>query len=239
MTKATKSGNKKSKLRRFISWTFYTALALLLFTFATVITLRWVEPPVTAFMMLHNPNSLEDTRFEWRDKEHLGDAFALAVMAAEDQNFPNHRGLDVDAIAKALEEHEESGRLRGASGISQQLAKNLFLWPKRSFVRKGLEAYLAVVMELMLPKDRILELYVNVVELGPGLYGVPAASKHYFGTSPSGLTAEQAALLAAVLPNPRRLNAATPSDYVRERQRWIAEQAERLQRGGWLEAIKW
>jgi len=160
-------------------------------------------------------------------------------MAAEDQNFPNHRGLDVDAIAKALDERENRGRLRGASGISQQLAKNLFLWPKRSYLRKGLEAYLAVAIELVLPKRRILELYVNVVELGPGLYGVPAAAQHYFGTSSTELTPEQAALLAAVLPNPRQMNVGAPSDYVRERQRWIAEQAARLQREGWLDTIDW
>jgi len=222
-----------------LRWSLFAVLALLLLSVVPVLTLRWVEPPFTAFMLIHNPISLKDTRFDWRDRSELGDTFALAVMAAEDQNFPNHRGLDVDAIAKAFEERENSGRLRGASGISQQLAKNLFLWPKRSFLRKGMEACLAVAIELLLPKNRILELYVNVVELGPGLYGVPAAAQKFFGVSPAELTLEQAALLAAVLPNPRQLKAAAPSEYVRERQRWITEQAERLQRGRWLQAIEW
>ena len=230
---------KRKKPRRIVRWLLYAALALLLLTFVPVLALRWIEPPFTAFMVIHNPVALRDTHYQWRDRAELGDTFALAVMAAEDQNFPNHQGLDVDAIARALEERDNSGRMRGASGIPQQLAKNLFLWPGRSFVRKGLEAYLAVVIDLLLPKKRILELYVNVVELGPGVYGVPAAAKNYFNASPADLTLEQAALLAAVLPNPRKLNAAAPSDYVRERQRWITEQAARLQRGEWLEAIEW
>ncbi len=220
-------------------WVVYPVLAVLLLTVVVVLPLRWIEPPFTMFMLVHNPAALDDTRYTWLDRPDLGENFALAVMAAEDQNFPNHRGLDVDAIAKALEEREDSGRLRGASGISQQLAKNLFLWPERSFLRKGLEAYLAVVIELLLPKNRILELYVNVVELGPGLYGVPAAAQHYFDMNPTNLSLEQAALLAAVLPNPTRLKAANPTAYVRERQQWITEQASNLKRDGWLTQIEW
>ena len=220
-------------------WAIGVGIAFVVLTWTPVLALRWVNPPVTAFMLLHNETTLEETRYEWRDRAELGDAFALAVMAAEDQNFPNHHGLDVQAIAKALEEREENGRLRGASGITQQLAKNLFLWPQRSLMRKALEAYLAVAMEVLLPKRRILELYLNVVELGPGLYGLPAAAEAIFAADPRSLSLEQAALLAAVLPNPRRLRAAAPSEYVRDRQRWIAEQAARLQREGWLGQMGW
>lgn len=227
------------KLRKTLRWTLRALLAFVLVTWLPILALRWVEPPVTAFMLLHNENALSATHYQWRDRTELGDAFALSVMAAEDQNFPNHHGLDVHAIARALEDREQTGRLRGASGITQQLAKNLFLWPGRSLVRKALEAYLAVVMEVLLPKRRILELYLNVVELGSGIYGLPAASRLVFAADPRALSIEQAALLAAVLPNPRRFKAAAPSDYVRERQAWIAEQAARLQREGWLTRIGW
>ncbi|MFK7885572.1 MAG: monofunctional biosynthetic peptidoglycan transglycosylase [Gammaproteobacteria bacterium] len=227
------------RIKKIARWLFALGLTFIVLTWVPVLTLRWVDPPLTAFMLLHNDEPFETTRYHWRDRDELGDLFALAVMAAEDQNFPHHRGLDVHAIAQALEEREQSGRLRGASGITQQLAKNLFLWPGRSLIRKGLEAYLAVVMEVLLPKKRILELYLNVVELGPGIYGAPAAAQYFFGTTPRALSPEQAALLAAVLPNPRRLKAGAPSEYVRERQHWIIEQAARLQREDRLTHINW
>lgn len=232
-------GPRRNALRKWLRRLFFAALLFLFLTLILVLPLRWFNPPVTAFMLLHNPATLDGTQYEWRDRAELGDAFALAVMAAEDQNFPNHHGLDVDAIAQALDEREQSGRLRGASGISQQLVKNLYLWPNRSLIRKGFEAYLAVAIEVLLPKKRILELYLNIVELGPGLYGAPAAAQIYFGVSAAQLSPAQAALLAAVLPNPRVMKAGAPSTYVLERQRWIAEQAARLGREGWLSAINW
>ena len=158
-------------------------------------------------------------------------------VAAEDQRFADHRGLDFKSIKDSLDNAERGGRLRGASTISQQLAKNLYLWPGRSFLRKGLEAYFTVLLELFLPKKRILELYLNVAEFGPGVYGVGAASRHFFGRPAARLRDVEGALLAAVLPNPRRLRADNPSEYVRERQFWILGQIGRLRREGWLTTL--
>ena len=137
-----------------------------------------------------------------------------------------------------MKSRDERGYLRGASTISQQTAKNLFLWPGRSFVRKGLEAWLTVMLEVSLPKRRILEIYLNIAEFGPGIYGAGAASRHYFGIAPAQLSDSQAALLAAVLPSPRRLQVNNPSDYVRERQAWIVTQIARLRREGWLTRLR-
>jgi len=171
---------------------------------------------------------------EWVAWEDIGTAAPLAVVAAEDQRFADHFGFDVDSITKSIRDAEAGGRLRGASTISQQLAKNLYLWNGRSFVRKGLEAWLTVYLEVFLPKRRILELYLNAIELGPGIYGVGAGARQFFGKPAKSLNDREAALLAAVLPNPSRFNAARPSNYVRERQRWIAGQVTRLRREGWL-----
>ena len=153
---------------------------------------------------------------------------ALAVVAAEDQKFPGHFGFDFGAIADALEEGEKGRRLRGASTISQQVAKNLFLWEGRSFLRKGLEAYFTVLMEAMWTKRRILEIYLNIAEFGDGIYGIKAAAKKVFGKPPSEITMREAAILAAVLPNPIRLKAAAPSAYVKGRARKIEKQMRNL-----------
>jgi monofunctional biosynthetic peptidoglycan transglycosylase len=152
---------------------------------------------------------------------------ALAVVAAEDQRFPLHHGFDFAEIGEALEERG-NGRLRGASTISQQVAKNLFLWQGRSFVRKGLEAWLTLWIELLWPKRRILEVYLNLAELGPGVFGVEAASRRTFGKPAARLEAEEAALLAAVLPNPVRYRADAPSSYVRHRAARIRREMDRL-----------
>ena len=152
----------------------------------------------------------------------------VAVIAAEDQRFLEHRGFDLASIRAALDERAQGGRVRGASTVSQQLAKNLFLWPGRSWLRKALEAGFTVLIESFWPKQRILEVYLNVVEFGPGVYGVGAAAEVYFRKAAAELTAEEAALLAAVLPNPQRLQVAAPSAYVRSRQRWILIQMRSL-----------
>jgi monofunctional glycosyltransferase len=166
-------------------------------------------------------------------------AAARAVIAAEDQRFFEHHGIDFQSIERALDEHESGDDLRGASTITQQVAKNVFLWPGRSFVRKALEAYFALLIEALLPKQRILEVYLNVAELGPGVFGVEAAARRYFGTSAARLTETQAALLAAVLPNPRRLSAERPSAYVRGRQAWVLGQMALLETRGHYRALTW
>lgn len=228
---------KKPKAR---SWRILRAVSLLVLgfvalSFLLVLPLRWFNPLTTAFMLQDSTDG--ELRQEWVDWEDIGVAPKLAVVAAEDQRFADHFGLDLHAIKKALDEQDERGSLRGASTISQQTAKNLFLWSGRSFVRKGLEAWLTVVVEICLPKRRILEIYLNVAELGPGTYGIGAAGRYYFGRTPAGLSDAQAALLAAVLPNPRTLSVSKPSDYVRNRQAWILSQMQRLRREAWLTRI--
>lgn len=171
----------------------------------------------------------------WTD---IGGASAIAVVAAEDQRFANHFGFDFRSIQQSLENHTDGTSLRGASTITQQVAKNLFLWPGRSFLRKGIEAYFTILIEATLSKKRILEIYLNIAEFGPGIYGVGAASKAYFGRPPSELTNADAALLAAVLPNPKQLHIDNPSAYVMQRQVWITEQMQRLQREGWITLLQ-
>ncbi len=196
--------------------------------------LRWIPPPITAFMLRDQTVAwLARDRgysldYRWTPMRAISAQAAIAVIAAEDQKFPIHSGFDVEAIHDALETRERGGRLRGASTISQQVAKNLFLWPGRSFVRKALEGYLTVLLELLWPKRRILEVYLNTAEMGRGIYGVGAASRRFFSKTPSELTAHEAALLAAVLPSPRRFRADAPSGYVRGRARWIQDQMEQL-----------
>ena len=198
-----------------------------------VLTLRWVPPPTTAFMV-RSAQARADAPvpagagYRWTAWEDIAPHAALAVIASEDQRFPHHRGFDVDAIRSALEEARQGERLRGASTISQQTAKNLFLWPGRSWVRKGLEAWLTVLVELCWSKQRILEVYLNVAEFGDGLFGITAASERFFGKRPAELRPDEAARLAAVLPNPKWLRADDPSAYVRARESWIREQMDAL-----------
>lgn len=167
-------------------------------------------------------------RHHWVPSAEIAPSIKLAVIAAEDQRFPDHRGFDFKAITRALEHNREGGRTRGASTISQQVAKNLFLWSGRSWVRKGLEAGFTVLIEVFWPKRRILEVYLNIAEFGEGVYGVEAAARHHFGKPAAQLSAYEAALMAAVLPSPRRYRVAPPSLYVAERAVWIQGQMAQL-----------
>lgn len=201
-----------------------------------LVPLRFVPPPTTAFMLRYQWSGAErePLAYVWSDWDEISPRAALAVMAAEDQRFTDHSGFDIDSLREALEDGWRGGSLRGASTITQQVAKNLFLWPGRSFVRKGLEAFLTLELELLWSKRRILEVYLNVAEFGDGVFGVGAASQRFFGKPPGDLTEAEAALLAAVLPNPARLRVNRPSPYVRERQVWIREHMRRLQAAGVL-----
>jgi monofunctional biosynthetic peptidoglycan transglycosylase len=176
-------------------------------------------------------------RYHWMPWDLISPHAGMAVIAAEDQKFPHHLGFDLDAIANVLADYQEGDRLRGASTISQQVAKNLFLWSGRSFLRKGLETYFTVLIELLWPKQRILEIYVNIAEFGPGIFGVEAASQAYFNKSAMALQPFEAALLAAVLPNPARLRVSNPSPYVRDRQRWIIHQMQQLGGTAYLQTL--
>ncbi|HCC5833370.1 monofunctional biosynthetic peptidoglycan transglycosylase [Citrobacter farmeri] len=166
---------------------------------------------------------------DWVSMDEISPWMGLAVIAAEDQTFPDHWGFDVAAIEKALSHNERNeNRIRGASTLSQQTVKNLFLWDGRSWLRKGLEAGLTVGVETIWSKKRILTVYLNIAEFGDGIFGVEAAAQRYFGKPASRLTQSEAALLAAVLPNPLRFKAAAPSGYVRSRQAWILRQMRQL-----------
>ena len=200
---------------------------------ALTLPARWLDPPTTSFMVRDDSGRVPVFQ-EWRDWDRLGSAAALAVVAAEDQRFADHAGIDFRAIGDSLADAGDGNGLRGASTISQQLCKNLYLWPERSFLRKGLEAWLTLNLELFLPKRRILEIYLNVAEFGPGIYGVPAASRYFFDKDAADLSDREAALLAAVLPSPARLQVERPSAYVRDRQTWILTQMQGLRRQGWL-----
>lgn len=223
----------RAVLVRALRFALIAAGVLIFTSVLLVLPLRWVHPPTTAFM-LKDDSGREPLLHAWVDWKNVGTAMPLAVVAAEDQRFADHFGIDFSSVIDSLDEARAGRRLRGASTITQQLVKNLYLSPTRSFWRKGVEAWLTLVTEALLPKQRILELYVNLVELGPGIYGVGAASARYYGKPPAALEDMEAALLAAVLPNPVRLRVDAPSPYVRERQAWILEQMRRLRREQWL-----
>lgn len=205
-----------------------------------VLVLRWVPPPTTAFIV-RDTLVAADTGgparmpYRWTSWHGIAPHAALAVIASEDQKFPDHNGFDVEAIRMALGEALQGGRLRGASTISQQTAKNLFLWPGRSLFRKGLEAYLTVLIELCWSKRRIIEVYLNVAEFGTGVFGITAASERFFDKRPAELSADEAAWLAAALPLPSRWRVDDPSRRMRERQAWIRGQMTRLGGVGLIE----
>ena len=207
---------------------------LFLMSLAMVLFLRFVPPVASAFMVtkygegLFSSGDRTSVWYDWVDRQHISPYMALAAVAAEDQKFPDHFGFDFQSMVEALKEKEEGGSLRGASTISQQVAKNLFLWKGRSFIRKGLEAYFTVLIEILWPKQRILEVYLNIAEFGKGIYGVEAAANRFFHKSAARLTKRESALLSAVLPNPIKLKAAAPSAYVRQRAQKIERQMKNL-----------
>jgi monofunctional glycosyltransferase len=209
-------------------------LAWLAVSWLLVLLLRFVPPWTSAVMLERQTGAWLRGEQDFHLRQHwvpwgqISPYVPLAMVAGEDQKFPYHHGFDFDSIQNAVDAADEGKRLRGASTISQQTAKNLFLWNGRSFVRKGLEAYFTVLIELTWPKQRILEMYVNIAEMGDGIYGVGAASDAYFHTPPARLSPAQAARLAAVLPSPRRLHADRPSAYVLRRAGWIQQQMEQL-----------
>lgn len=195
-----------------------------------MILFRWVPVPFTPFMLLQCAGQAADNKREvklekeWVPLEEISAHLQLAVVCAEDQNFLDHYGFDLDAIEKAIEHNRTHKRKRGASTISQQTAKNVFLYDGRNWFRKGLEVYFTFLIETLWSKERIMEVYLNVIEFGDGIYGAEAASQHFFRIPAKKLSRHQAALLAAVLPSPRRFSAKKPSAYVRKRQQWIIGQ---------------
>ena len=238
VTSRQQSRTKRTRRWRLSRRSTYVSLTLsvLVAPLLILIPLRWITPPTTAFILRYEISNDEKTSISslWTDWEELSPDLVLAVIAAEDQRFLNHQGFDFNSLWDAVEEASRRGKLRGASTISQQVAKNLFLWSGRSFIRKGLEAYLTVWIELAWSKRRILEVYLNIAEFGEGVFGVGAASEYFFGKTPAVITEAEAALLAAVLPNPSMFHVERPSAYVRERQSWIRNQMSRLRANRFL-----
>lgn len=231
----------RARLRQRILRVLLLAVAgCVLLTLLLVLPLRWL-PPLTSSFMLQNwvgqASLSARIRYDWEPRAKISRRAALAVMAAEDQKFLDHSGFDFESIRKAWERNARSKKVRGASTISQQVAKNLWLWPGRSWLRKGLEAWFTLWLEICWPKERILEIYLNTAQFGPHVFGVEAASRLYFNKPAGSLNELEAALLAAVLPNPQRFSVRNPSRHVRVRQEWIRVHARRL--GDELPAARW
>jgi monofunctional glycosyltransferase len=233
----TTSAVPPRKRRRWLRWMLILPLLFLLATFLQVLILRFVDPPLTAFMIGRQVEAWAegDTGYrlvyDWRDAEEISPNLPLALVAAEDQNFPAHGGFDFKAIEKARAHNAKGRKVRGASTISQQLAKNLFLWRGSGWTRwarKGLEAWYTVLIETLWPKRRILEVYANVIEYGDGVYGAQAAARTFFRKDAAKLSAAESARLAAVLPNPRKYSAKNPGPYVQRRSRGIERQMRAL-----------
>ena len=227
-----------SKLRkpfRIIKFALLKSFVIfLVVSLIAVLCLRWMTPQTSSFIIQSKVAEFfagergAKVYHQWVAWPDISPNMPIAVVAAEDQRFPEHWGFDLGAISDAIREHQANGRLRGASTISQQVAKNLFLWPRRSWLRKGLEAYFTVLIEFSWPKRRILEVYLNIIQFGDHTFGIGAASRRYFRKSPSKLTEHEAALLAAVLPSPGRMQPHRPSAYVLQRASWVQRQMKAL-----------
>jgi len=231
---ATGKTNSKSPLFKKIT-TIVTKVFLwfLMVTVLWVLVYRFVNPPITLLMIQRNlERSSNDKPFKmekkWVDFEDISDNMKRAAVSAEDQLFLKHLGFDLKAIEKAFAANKNSKKIKGGSTISQQTAKNVFLWPGRSWIRKGFEAYFTLLIEILWSKERILEVYLNVIEMGDGIYGAEAASQSYFNKSCSKLSKSQAAVIAACFPNPRRWTPRNPTQYIRHRQFLIMKNMKRL-----------
>ena len=225
----------RTKYRRFILVLRNIILWFLTITFLWILALKFINPPIT-FLMLQRGTERKIDGKEWKIEkewiavEDLSDNLKKAAIAGEDVNFLKHWGFDFKAMENAFEKNQKSRRIVGGSTISQQVAKNVFLWPGRSYIRKAFEAYFTALIELLWGKERILEVYLNVIETGDGLYGAEAASWNYYNKSASSMTRSQAALLVAVLPNPRRWSPAKPTSYTYRKQSLILRNMRRLEK---------
>lgn len=221
--KKSNKSNKNNFWRKLWKITWVTALCFFAFSIFITIVYRFINPPITILMV---QRSIEQTfsskrevrlQKDWVDIDEINNNMVRAVVASEDNLFLKHNGFDTQAIERAIEYNKRGKKIRGASTISQQTAKNVFLWSKRSWVRKGLETYYTILIEFFWPKERIMEVYLNVIEFGDGIYGVEAAANHYFGKSAKNLTKRESALLASVLPSPLKRNPARPTPYLNAR----------------------
>ncbi|MBO3277967.1 monofunctional biosynthetic peptidoglycan transglycosylase [Pseudomonas schmalbachii] len=227
--------NLPRRLLKYLLWFLAGSAAL-------VLVLRWVPPPGTMLMVERKVESWFDgepidLQRSWRSWDELPDTLKMAVIAGEDQKFAEHHGFDLPAIQQAMAYNQRGRSVRGASTISQQVAKNLFLWPGRSWLRKGFEAWFTLLIETFWSKERILEVYLNSVEWDSGVFGAQAAARHHFGVDAGRLSRQQASLLAAVLPNPREWSASRPGPHVRQRAAWIRQQMVQLGSADYLRRL--
>lgn len=218
--KAVKRKGKSNSISRIL---FKALLWFFAITIVWVLALRFINPPLTWLMVQRGyEREADDKEWKieknWLSLDELSSNLKRAAIAGEDAGFLEHNGFDFDAMEKAYEKNQSGRKMRGGSTISQQTAKNVFLWPGRSYIRKGFEAYFTILIELLWGKERILEVYLNVIEMGDGVYGADAASRLYYGKSAESLTKRQAALLIAVLPNPLRWSPGKPTRYIYYKQ---------------------
>jgi monofunctional biosynthetic peptidoglycan transglycosylase len=215
--------------QKLVKWIFKAVIGFFILSVFSVIVFRWVPVPFTPLMLIRNVEHWskgEKAPFEhdWVSMDKISQNLAKAVIVSEDQKFMEHFGFDVEAIEKAYEKNKKGKRVKGASTITQQTAKNVFLWPSRTYVRKGFEVYFTFLIEVFWSKNRILEVYLNSIEMGKGIYGAEAAAKHWFRKPAAKLSKYEAASIAAILPNPRRYRASGSSGYIERRKNWILRQ---------------
>lgn len=215
-------------IKRFFKFIFKTLFWLFVFSILIVVVFKCVPVPITPLMVIKNIEQTDANKSGWEHDwvpiEEISLNLQLAVICSEDQNFLKHHGFDVKAIEKAYENNKKGKRLKGASSISQQTAKNVFLWPQRSWLRKGLETYFTFLIELIWSKERIIEVYLNSIEMGPGIYGAEAASQYWFKKPASKLTKDEASAIASILPNPLKYRANPATIYIEGRKAWIVKQ---------------
>lgn len=234
---------EESLTRQVIRWISRLFLVFVAATMLAVLLLRWINPPTSSYMVQRqieawwNENDIA-LQYQWTDWENISTPIKVAAITSEDQNFANHWGLDISSIRKAINEYERGEDLRGASTITQQVAKNLFLWSDKSYIRKGIEAYFALIIELLWSKERILEVYLNIAEFGDGIYGVQAAAQHYFDTTAASLSKWQSSLMVTALPAPKRYNLANPSQYMLQRRTWVLRYMDFLGNSHYLNQLK-
>ena len=219
----------KKNLRKIGKLFLKTVLWFIAISFLSVIIFRFIPVPFTPLMIIRCTEQVTNgeklkLKKDWVSIDEISPNLQLSVVCSEDQNFINHSGFDFEAIQKALKHNEKSKRKRGASTISQQTAKNVFLWPGRSWIRKGFEVYFTALIELLWNKERIMEVYLNVIEMGNGIYGAEAAAQNHFKKHATKFSMREAALIAAVLPNPRKWSPAKPNGYIIRRQNFIMQQ---------------
>ena len=216
-------------LRKILNFIWKSIVCFVVLSVLSVILFRWVPIPVTPLMLIRCVEQKTDGKkmhleHDWEPFENITPKLQLAVVCSEDQNYLKHFGFDWGAIQKAMKENEQGKNMRGASTITQQTAKNVFLWPGRSYIRKAFEVWFTLLIEIFWSKERIMEVYLNSIEMGDGVYGAEAAAQHWFSKKASKLTKDEAAAIAAILPNPLKYKANPASNYIAKRKEWIKQQ---------------